>query len=177
MERTPLQDRLFADLVNKAFLVLARAHAFQYLDTIGARHVQPAADAVDVFSVLDEPFPRGAADANFVVEQLHAYGSPTTVATTGGRFFGLVTGGALPASMGVRWFCSADLRTGGRAREVAKESRLERQFVRHARRSADKNRHWQACACDCPEGDSTSRTRVGFDRMSRYGSARTDSCR
>lgn len=35
-----------------------------------------------------------------MIDLLHRYGSPATTATTGGRFFGLVVGGSVPASMG-----------------------------------------------------------------------------
>ena len=34
---------------------------------------------------------------------LDEFGSPATVATTGGRYFGFVTGGALPAAVGANW--------------------------------------------------------------------------
>jgi glutamate/tyrosine decarboxylase-like PLP-dependent enzyme len=38
---------------------------------------------------------------------LHTCGSPATVATTGGRFYGLVTGGVLPPVIAVKWLADA----------------------------------------------------------------------
>jgi aromatic-L-amino-acid decarboxylase len=41
------------------------------------------------------------------VEWLDRLGSPATVTTSGGRFFGFVNGGALPASVAASWMVSA----------------------------------------------------------------------
>jgi glutamate/tyrosine decarboxylase-like PLP-dependent enzyme len=41
------------------------------------------------------------------VRHLDEIGSPATVATTGGRYFGLVIGGALPATVAVSWLAAA----------------------------------------------------------------------
>lgn len=38
---------------------------------------------------------------------LDTVGSPATVATTGGRFFGLVVGGTLPAALAANWLATA----------------------------------------------------------------------
>jgi glutamate/tyrosine decarboxylase-like PLP-dependent enzyme len=38
-----------------------------------------------------------------MLRMLHEYGSPATVATTGGRYFGLVVGGVFPPVMAVKW--------------------------------------------------------------------------
>jgi glutamate/tyrosine decarboxylase-like PLP-dependent enzyme len=41
------------------------------------------------------------------MELLDDWGSPATVATTGGRFFGFVVGGALPVTVGANWLAGA----------------------------------------------------------------------
>lgn len=38
-----------------------------------------------------------------MLQQLHEIGSPATVAQTGGRYFGFVNGGVVPASLAARW--------------------------------------------------------------------------
>jgi glutamate/tyrosine decarboxylase-like PLP-dependent enzyme len=54
-----------------------------------------------------EKFPEMGSDSREVVRVLDELGSPATVATTGGRYFGFVNGGALPASMAASWLASA----------------------------------------------------------------------
>src|SRR6185437_6400451 len=51
--------------------------------------------------------PTSPSDAVQVIEKLDGLGSPATVASTGGRYFGYVIGGALPASMAASWLASA----------------------------------------------------------------------
>jgi glutamate/tyrosine decarboxylase-like PLP-dependent enzyme len=78
----------------------AANHALDYVGRVPSRRVSPDAVALEALSVFDEPLPAQGCDATDVLDQLHRYASPATVATTGGRFFGLVVGGATPAAMG-----------------------------------------------------------------------------
>jgi glutamate/tyrosine decarboxylase-like PLP-dependent enzyme len=54
-----------------------------------------------------EPFPASPSDPMQVIEKLDELGSPATVATTGGRYFGFVIGGTLPASLAANWLAGA----------------------------------------------------------------------
>jgi glutamate/tyrosine decarboxylase-like PLP-dependent enzyme len=56
---------------------------------------------------LHEPFPDGPSDPAEVIRLLDEVGSPATVVSTGGRYFGFVNGGALPASIGAHWLAGA----------------------------------------------------------------------
>ncbi|MES9902086.1 MAG: pyridoxal-dependent decarboxylase [Sedimenticola sp.] len=71
-----------------------------YVNTIYERHVFPAETALDSLSNFDEGLPQLSSNASTVIRQLHQFAAPATVATTGGRYFGLVVGGVTPASMG-----------------------------------------------------------------------------
>ena len=79
----------------------------RYRREITARAVVPTAAALDALAALDEPTPEvPAADAD-VIELLDRIGSPATIASAGGRYFGFVTGSSLPATVAANWMASA----------------------------------------------------------------------
>jgi glutamate/tyrosine decarboxylase-like PLP-dependent enzyme len=53
------------------------------------------------------PLPAEPTSANEVLRLLNTYGSPATVANSGGRFFGFVNGGCVPAALAAAWMVSA----------------------------------------------------------------------
>lgn len=85
----------------------AGKHARNYVETIHDRRVAPSTAALRALAEFDETLPLNGRDAREVIDLLHTYASPATVATTGGRFFGLVVGGSLPASMGAAMLSAA----------------------------------------------------------------------
>jgi hypothetical protein len=56
---------------------------------------------------FDIPMPDEAQPVAETLRQPDEIGSPATVATAGGRFFGLVNGGALPVSIASTWLATA----------------------------------------------------------------------
>lgn len=80
----------------------ATKYAEHYLANIYNRRVAPDANAVTQLAKLDIELPDTPNDPTQTLALLHETGSPATVATTGGRFYGLVVGGALPATVGAR---------------------------------------------------------------------------
>ena len=88
-------------------LTAASAAASDYLRTVDTRRVAPEPAALAMMAELTQPLAEDPTDPDDVLRSLHAYGSPATVASAGGRFFGLVVGGTLPAALGARVLASA----------------------------------------------------------------------
>jgi glutamate/tyrosine decarboxylase-like PLP-dependent enzyme len=85
----------------------AVAHlAEKYLQDIGDRSVAPQPDAIAAVRALAGSLPEQGLDANEVVKILNDVAGPATVASAGGRYFGFVTGGSLPAALGAAWLVS-----------------------------------------------------------------------
>src|SRR5512135_3168048 len=97
----------------------------RYLAGIGERRVAPDAAAVEALAAFDRPFPEGPTDPAEVLRQLDAVGSPGTVATTGGRFYGFVIGGVLPAALAANWLAGAWDQNAGMAVSAPSAARLE----------------------------------------------------
>jgi glutamate/tyrosine decarboxylase-like PLP-dependent enzyme len=82
------------------------AHAKSYIDSRSSRPVWPAVSVEDLRLALGSPLhDRGLADTS-VIESLIRLAEPGTVATTGPRYFGFVTGGALPAAIAADWLAT-----------------------------------------------------------------------
>jgi len=69
--------------------------------------VAPAATDVAALGRLDFALPEAGRDAASVLALLDDYGSPGTVASGGPRYFGFVTGGALPIAQAAAWLTTA----------------------------------------------------------------------
>ncbi len=86
----------------------AVAHlAEKYLQGIGDRSVAPPPEAIVALRTLAGPLPERGLEANEVVSLLDELAGPATVASAGGRYFGFVIGGVLPAALGAGWLVSA----------------------------------------------------------------------
>jgi len=77
----------------------AAGRAARYLASLEGRSVRPAPTAVERLArALSGPLPEKGRDPAAVLAALDELAGPATVATAGARYFGFVTGGALPAS-------------------------------------------------------------------------------
>jgi glutamate/tyrosine decarboxylase-like PLP-dependent enzyme len=97
MEDTPMKNLLTA----------AAERSTRYLKELEARDVVPSLEAVNRLAQLDQPLPDSPADPEAVLALLDEFGSPATVTTAGGRFFGFVIGGSLPVTVAANWLAGA----------------------------------------------------------------------
>ncbi len=87
---------------DKSLYRQALSYASDYLDAVRQRNVFPTDDAVARLAELDESMPDYPMESSQVIQLLHEIGSPATVAQGGGRYFGFVNGGVIPASLAAR---------------------------------------------------------------------------
>ncbi|HEX5781214.1 MAG TPA: pyridoxal-dependent decarboxylase, partial [Solirubrobacteraceae bacterium] len=81
--------------------------AEEHLATLRDRPVRAAVSYEDIVAALDEPLPERGEDDVAVLEHLVATAGPGVVASPGPRYFGFVTGGALPSALAAEWLASA----------------------------------------------------------------------
>jgi glutamate/tyrosine decarboxylase-like PLP-dependent enzyme len=85
----------------------AAKRASRYLESLNTRPVAPSMEALTALARFDQAFPDDVSSAESVLAELDEIGSPATMASAGGRFFGFVTGGSLPVTVAANWLATA----------------------------------------------------------------------
>jgi len=96
VERFEMQPLGGQEVDMKALLEETAARAARYSAAAGGMRVAPRSQDIARLELLGGPLPQNPSDPRETLALLDDVGSPATGATTGGRFFGFVIGGALP---------------------------------------------------------------------------------
>lgn len=94
-------------IVETGLLMDAAQRAIHYLESLAERPVAPDPQAVQQLEQFDGPLPDVPLAPSKVLSDMDDLGSPATVASAGGRFFGFVIGGSLPAALAANWLAGA----------------------------------------------------------------------
>src|ERR1700722_19717551 len=92
---------------REELLTDAAERGARYLRRIRQRSVAPGDTAVADLQQFAESLPSGPCNPAEVLKQLDEVGSPGTVANAGGRFFGFVNGGSVPAALAANVLAAA----------------------------------------------------------------------
>ncbi len=93
---------------TRVLLAQTARRAADFLADLDQRRVFPEESTVaSLREYLDGPLAQAGTDAGQIIAQLDKHATPATVASAGGRYFGFVTGGALPASLAANWLAGA----------------------------------------------------------------------
>ncbi len=97
-----IQTQLYLDSANEQLFETAQKLGYEYLTTVFDRTVFPTEKALADLEHFKETMPNLPTPANEVIQLLNTYGSPATVATLGARYFGFVSGSAVPAGLAAK---------------------------------------------------------------------------
>jgi glutamate/tyrosine decarboxylase-like PLP-dependent enzyme len=105
--RSGKKIRRSGDLDLGALHQEAAKRSARFLRNLRERRVWPTPSEIHRLDRLGGPLPESGTDPREVIKLLDEVGSPAAVGSAGGRYFGFVIGGALPAALSANWLAGA----------------------------------------------------------------------
>jgi glutamate/tyrosine decarboxylase-like PLP-dependent enzyme len=102
-EPDPVRD----PAATEAMLRDATERSLRFLNGVAERRAFPTPKQIQELDALAGPLPELGTDPLEVLRRLDEAGASATVTSTGGRYFGFVIGGALPAALAANWLAGA----------------------------------------------------------------------
>lgn len=93
---------MFSEMKQQTLFEKANRYALEYVDGALERNVYPSEKALEGLQKFEEVLPEEPGDAEKILDLLNTYGAPATVSQIGGRYFGFVNGGAVPAGLAAK---------------------------------------------------------------------------
>lgn len=94
-----LQDKMFEELHNSELFERVTEYGNTYISQSSKRNIYPTEEALIGLKNFEEELPEEVSSTNEVVKLLQDYGAPASVSQIGGRYFGFVNGGVIPAGL------------------------------------------------------------------------------
>lgn len=91
---------------HRPLLEHTAAHAATFLDGLQNRPVAASATPAQLREALQRDLPERGCDDTHVIDELVRDSDAGVLASAGGRFFGWVIGGGLPAALAADWLTS-----------------------------------------------------------------------
>jgi glutamate/tyrosine decarboxylase-like PLP-dependent enzyme len=92
---------------TRRLLETTAATAADFLESLATRSVEATATVDELRAALGGPLPEDPVDPERVVAELAAAAEPGLVGMAGGRYFGFVIGGGVPAAVAADWLATA----------------------------------------------------------------------
>ncbi|MGW9685058.1 pyridoxal phosphate-dependent decarboxylase family protein [Flagellimonas sp. 2504JD1-5] len=108
-----IQDKMLGESNDPTAFEKAKEYAIKYMSNVDSSRVYPNDYEIDALKVFHVPLTNLPSTSVEVLDALATIGVKGTVAQTGGRYFGFVNGGAVPASLPVKWLADVWDQCGG----------------------------------------------------------------
>jgi glutamate/tyrosine decarboxylase-like PLP-dependent enzyme len=107
METENYQNENLNPEKRRKLLQEAAESSIKYLDSLDSRRVSPDQNDLLKLKEFDPEFQDDPVNAESVIKLLSEVGSRTTIANSGGRYFGFIIGGSHPVSLAANWLAGS----------------------------------------------------------------------